>query len=307
MKGMALTVVYPTCPRWVNEEHGSRRCPPGIEPGGRRPSRPLARSKIAATARGRRSSSRRPAGRQSGSPPRSARGHPVRVFLAAILSGYAILLALTIAVGFLLTRVILKIDGVAAWDERVSRAIVRERTGTTVDLSWVGSTLAGGLVIPVLVGILLVVFLVSKHWRLAAFTLFVICVESGTYRGTSLVVHRDRPDVKRLESLPGRRQLPLGHTAASVALLRRPAASCSLRGSRIAPSGSPLVTRRRDPGVRGLVAHVARHAPPHRCRGRRADGHRRPLHHDLRRRRRGRRSARGRGDAISAETTEGKA
>jgi membrane-associated phospholipid phosphatase len=146
-------------------------------------------------------------------------GHPVRVFLAAILSGYAVLLGLTIAVGFLLTRVILKIDGVAAWDERVSRAIVRERTGTTVDLSWIGSTLAGGLVIPVLVGVLLVVFLVSKHWRLAAFTLFVICVESGTYRATSLVVHRDRPDVKRLESLPVDASYPSGHTAASVALL----------------------------------------------------------------------------------------
>jgi undecaprenyl-diphosphatase len=146
-------------------------------------------------------------------------GNPVRVFLAAICGGYAILLALTIAVGFLLTRVLLKIDGFAAWDERVSRAIVRERNGTTVDLSWVGSTLAGGLVIPVLVGVLLVVFLISKHWRLAAFTLFVICLESGTYRGTSLVVHRDRPNVDRLEGLPVNASYPSGHTAASVALL----------------------------------------------------------------------------------------
>jgi undecaprenyl-diphosphatase len=146
-------------------------------------------------------------------------GHPVRVFLAAVFGGYAILLALTIAVGFLLTKVLLQIDGFAAWDERVSRAIVRERTGTTVDLSWIGSTLAGGLVIPVLVGVLLVVFLVSRHWRLAAFTLFVICVESGAYRGTSLVVHRDRPNVDRLESLPVDASYPSGHTAASVALL----------------------------------------------------------------------------------------
>jgi membrane-associated phospholipid phosphatase len=146
-------------------------------------------------------------------------GHPIRVFLAAILTGYAILLALTIAAGFLLTKVILKIDGVSAWDERFSRALVKERSGTTVDASWVGSTLAGGLVIPALVGLLLVVFLISKHWRLAAFTLFVICVESGTYRATSLVVHRDRPDVKRLESLPVDASYPSGHTAASVALL----------------------------------------------------------------------------------------
>ena len=72
--------------------------------------------------------------------------------------------------------------------------------------------------IPALVGVLLVVFLLSKHWRLAAFTLFVICVESGTYRATSLVVHRDRPDVHRLESLPVNASYPSGHTAASVAL-----------------------------------------------------------------------------------------
>ena len=92
------------------------------------------------------------------------------------------------------------------------------RTPTLVDLSWVGSTLAGGLVIPSLVGVLLLVFLLSRHWRLAAFTLFVICIESGAYRATTLVVHRDRPDVHRLESLPVNASYPSGHTAASVAL-----------------------------------------------------------------------------------------
>ena len=73
--------------------------------------------------------------------------------------------------------------------------------------------------IPILVGVLLVVFLVSPHWRLAAFTLFVICVESGTYRGNELVVHRDRPDVDSgSRSLPVDASYPSGHTAASVAL-----------------------------------------------------------------------------------------
>ncbi len=47
----------------------------------------------------------------------------------------------------------------------------------------------------------------------------MICIESGTYRATSLVVHRDRPDVHRLESLPVDASYPSGHTAASVALL----------------------------------------------------------------------------------------
>ena len=144
--------------------------------------------------------------------------HPIRVFLAAILGGYALLVALTIAAGFLLTEVLLSIGAVASADERISRWLERERTGTLVDLSWLGSTLAGGVVIPALVGALLVLFLVLRHWRLAAFTLFVICVESGTYRATTLVVHRDRPDVERLEGLPVEASFPSGHTAASVAL-----------------------------------------------------------------------------------------
>jgi len=145
-------------------------------------------------------------------------GHPIRVFLAAVLGGYAVLVGLTIGAGFLLTRVLLSIDALASADERISRWLERERTDTLVDLSWIGSTLAGGVVIPILVGCLLVLFLVFRHWRLAAFTLFVISVESGTYRATTLVVHRDRPDVDRLESLPVDASFPSGHTAASVAL-----------------------------------------------------------------------------------------
>jgi undecaprenyl-diphosphatase len=145
--------------------------------------------------------------------------HPIRVFLVAALGGYAILVGLTIAVGFLLTKVILRIGGVAAWDEHINRWFVGTRTSTRVDLSWMGSTLAGGIVIPILVGVLLVLFLCFRHWRLAAFTLFVICIESGTYRATSLVVHRNRPDVQRLETLPVNASYPSGHTAASVALL----------------------------------------------------------------------------------------
>ena len=39
------------------------------------------------------------------------REHPVRVFLVAILAGYALLVALTVALGFLLTRVLLRSAG----------------------------------------------------------------------------------------------------------------------------------------------------------------------------------------------------
>ena len=145
-------------------------------------------------------------------------GHPVRVFLAAVIGGYILLVAFMVALGFLLTRVLLHIGGLAAWDEDVSQWLERHRTPFLVDLSWLGSTFAGGVVIPVFVGGMLLLFCLHRRWRLAAFTLFVICIESGGYRATSLIVHRDRPDVHRLETLPVDQSYPSGHTAASLAL-----------------------------------------------------------------------------------------
>jgi membrane-associated phospholipid phosphatase len=146
------------------------------------------------------------------------RDRPVRVFLTTVLAGYALVVGLTIAAGLVLTDVIIAAGGVEKWDNGINRWFVARRDPTSEDLSWIGSTLAGGLVIPIVVGVLLVVFALRRKWLLAAVTLFLIGVESGSYRATTLVVHRDRPPVDRLESLPPDASYPSGHTAASVAL-----------------------------------------------------------------------------------------
>ena len=143
---------------------------------------------------------------------------PVLVFLAAVVFGYTALVVSMVAIGLVLTRVLLPTGGLSARDESVNRWLTEHRDSTLEHLSWVGSTLAGGLVIPVVVGFFLVVFLALHRWRLAAFTLFVISLESGAYRATTLVVHRDRPRVARLESLPVDASFPSGHTAAALAL-----------------------------------------------------------------------------------------
>jgi undecaprenyl-diphosphatase len=135
-----------------------------------------------------------------------------------VVIGYALLVGLTVAGGLLLTRLLVPVDAFEKWDNHVNRWLAERRTPTLTDLSWLGSTVAGGLVIPVVVGVLVVVFLVSRKWLLAAFTLFVICVESGSYRATTLVVERDRPPVHRLEGLDPTASFPSGHIAATVAL-----------------------------------------------------------------------------------------
>jgi membrane-associated phospholipid phosphatase len=143
---------------------------------------------------------------------------PIAVFLAAVALGYAALVALMVGVGLALTQLLLPIGGFAAWDESINRWLADRRDPTLEHLSWIGSTLAGGVVIPTVVGAFLVMFLAFRRWRLAAFVLFVICVESGAYRATTLLVHRERPEVDRLESLPVDASYPSGHTAASLAL-----------------------------------------------------------------------------------------
>ena len=144
--------------------------------------------------------------------------NPVRVFAVGLLVGYALLVTAIVFVGLVLIHVVLPLGGLAEADEDVSKWLAADRSSGQEHLSWIGSTLAGGLVIPLVIGLCLVAFLVTRRWLLAAFVLFVVALESGTYRATSLIVPRDRPDVDRLESLPADASYPSGHTAASIAL-----------------------------------------------------------------------------------------
>ena len=129
-----------------------------------------------------------------------------------------LLVAGMVVLGFALTKLLLPIGGFSQWDEGLNDWLAEHRTTNLEHLSWIGSTLAGGLVIPCVIAFFLAVFLARHHWRLAAFVLFAVAIESGGYRLTSMIVPRERPTVPRLESLPLDASYPSGHTAASLAL-----------------------------------------------------------------------------------------
>ena len=144
--------------------------------------------------------------------------HPAAVFFAAILAGVAVLCLIAVALGLLVTDVLLHANGVARTDDSAVRSLVAERTPFLTDASAVGSTLGGAPFLPILVGTIALVCAVLRRWRIAAFALFALAVESATYRVASLVVPRERPPVKRLDDLPANDSFPSGHTAASVAV-----------------------------------------------------------------------------------------
>jgi undecaprenyl-diphosphatase len=57
-----------------------------------------------------------------------------------------------------------------------------------------------------------------RRWSVAGFVLGSILVEVATYRVASLIVHRHRPEVVRLDHLPVEQSFPSGHVAAAVAV-----------------------------------------------------------------------------------------
>ena len=144
--------------------------------------------------------------------------HPAAVFFAALLAGFVVLGLISIALGLLLTEVLLQTSGLAHSDESTVKSIVAERTPFLTDASEVGSTLGGAPLLPILVGVIAIVCAFMRKWLIAAFAVFVLAVESATYRVTSLAVPRDRPHVHRLEDLPADASYPSGHTAAAIAV-----------------------------------------------------------------------------------------
>jgi len=144
--------------------------------------------------------------------------HPAAVFFAAVLAGFALLAALSIALGLLLTDVVLHSGGIARSDDSIVKSLAEERTPFLTDASEVGSTVGGAPLLPILVGLIAIACALTRRWVIAGFAVFALVVESATYRVTSLAVPRERPHVPRLENLPADASYPSGHTAAAIAV-----------------------------------------------------------------------------------------
>jgi membrane-associated phospholipid phosphatase len=144
--------------------------------------------------------------------------HPAIAFTLAMLTGLAVIAAVSIGLGLFVTRVVEPAWGIGAANERVNDWLAAHRTASRTHDSLIGSIIAGGVVLPIVVGCCGIVFAVLRRWRIAAFFVFALAVESAAYRATTLVVHSQRPAVPRLERLPVNASYPSGHTAAAIAV-----------------------------------------------------------------------------------------
>src|SRR3954447_8439808 len=168
---------------------------------------------------------------------------PAAGFFAGLVGAFVLLAGAAGLLGLLVTDVLVGPLGLGAPDGHFVRDLVADRTPALTTLSDVGTFVGGAPFLPILVALIGIGAAIKRHWRVAAFVVFVLAVESATYRVASLIVPRDRPHVHRLESLPADASYPSGHTAASVAVY------CGL---------ALLITRHlRSTGARAAVWAVA--------------------------------------------------
>jgi len=142
----------------------------------------------------------------------------VLLFCLTLVAGYLLLAAAMVGLGFLLVDVVLPVHAIGHNDEAVNVWLASHRSPGLSDASYVGSMIGDIPFIPALVIVTALGAALLRRWRLFAFIVGAILVEVGTYRVTSLIVHRQRPTVPRLdpEHLPLNQSFPSGHVAASV-------------------------------------------------------------------------------------------
>jgi undecaprenyl-diphosphatase len=144
--------------------------------------------------------------------------HQAIVFLVALVLGYLVLAAAAIGLGLLLVHVVLPSLGIGSFDERFPSWLARHRDDVRSDGSSYGSAIGDIPVLPALVVLVVIIAAVMRRSRVAAFVVAAILVEAATYRVASLLVHRERPTVLRMDHLPNNESYPSGHVAASVAV-----------------------------------------------------------------------------------------
>jgi undecaprenyl-diphosphatase len=135
---------------------------------------------------------------------------------AALLVAWALIVALVVALGDLITR---DGHGNVLGDRTVPRWFAAHRTAAGNTWSEVFSTIGSTpLIIAVAVAGCLIFLAVTRRWRPVRFLAIVMCGELGAFLIAAAVVMRVRPDVPRLDSNIPTSSYPSGHEAATCCL-----------------------------------------------------------------------------------------
>ncbi|MDP9864575.1 MULTISPECIES: phosphatase PAP2 family protein [Streptosporangium] len=134
-----------------------------------------------------------------------------------ILLPLAVMTALTLGVGLLITKV-LQTTTLIANDEGVNAQMVKGRTTFWTSVTDVVSNLSDTPVIITGTALLFVVFLlVFRRWNESIFLALAVFSQSAIFLLATVFAERKRPTVEHLDPAPPTSSFPSGHTSAAVA------------------------------------------------------------------------------------------
>jgi membrane-associated phospholipid phosphatase len=134
-----------------------------------------------------------------------------------ILVPLAIMTALTIGVGLLITKV-LQTTTLIANDEGFNRQLVTDRTPFFNDVTERMTALSDMPTIIIATVVLVVVFrLAFKRWNESIFLVLAVFSQSAIFLLATVFAQRKRPLVQHLDPAPPTSSFPSGHTSAAVA------------------------------------------------------------------------------------------
>jgi len=136
----------------------------------------------------------------------------------ALILGAGAILALLVAVGWLVTGPLAHVWPLSA-EDGVNRALARHRNPALNGISGFFSTIANTPSAIALSTVAVVAIRVLTHrWPAALFVATALACEVSVFLVTTLVVDRPRPAVPHLDVAPPTSSFPSGHTAAATAL-----------------------------------------------------------------------------------------
>jgi membrane-associated phospholipid phosphatase len=143
--------------------------------------------------------------------------HPVTVAVAIAILGWVLLSALTVALGLLLTHVLLH-GGVGRWDDSVDAWFVTQRTTMLNSITAVATTIGSTMIVVAVAAVAVALLAFRRLWQEIGLIVIALTVEVAVFLTATVMVNRPRPTVPHLDPAPPTSSFPSGHTAAAIAL-----------------------------------------------------------------------------------------
>ena len=137
---------------------------------------------------------------------------------AKLLACLAVVYAVLVGIGLLLTRV-LDAGWLPTAEDNINTGLADHRTKPLNDLTYILSGLGNtAAIVAAMVVVAVGLRLALYRWRESVFLVVAVSGQALVFFCVQLTVTRQRPHVKRLDSSPPTSSFPSGHTGASTAL-----------------------------------------------------------------------------------------